>query len=414
MLVHKFLRYHGCYRHWTAVALGTLLGGCAAHLDPRAADSILDDAIVVDTHIDAPFRIERSGADVVVGDPGGQFDLARAEQGRLGAAFMSIFIPAQVDVDGNGVALADRLIDHVEAVVTAAPQRAGLATCVADVRELKAAGRLALALGMENGGPLLARDALDHFVARGIRYVTLTHSKANGLADSSYDGERPWDGLSPAGFDMVRRLNAAGVMVDVSHLADAATRDVLATSAVPIIASHSSARHFVPGFERNLDDELIRAIAAAGGVIQVNFGSGFISAEARAWQARWEEVFARFSAEAQVAYDSPQAGEFRTRYLAAHPYPRADLDTVLDHIDYIVKLAGVTHVGLGSDFDGVGDTLPTGLEDVSRYPNLVRGLIERGYRRDGIVGILGENLLRVWGQVESFARQQGGAVQCAL
>ncbi len=384
--------------------------GCSTR-QPLTATSILSDTILIDTHIDAPFRIERGG----VAPGAGQFDIERALAGGLSTAFMSIFIPASVDAAGGGAELADRLIDHVQAMIDAAPDLAGFATCVADVRAHKAAGRVGLALGMENGGPLAGNDrALDHFVERGVRYVTLAHGKANAFSDSSYDRERPWSGLSPAGQELVKRLNRAGVMVDISHLSDEAARDVLAESAVPVVATHSAARHFTPGFERNLDDALIRALAAAGGVVQINFGSSFISADARAWQARFEEVMGRFLAETKATFDSSEATAFRAQYVAAHPLPRAELSVVIDHIDHVVALVGIDHVGLGSDFDGVGDTLPRGLEDVSKYPNLVTGLIGRGYDRRDIAAVLGGNLLRVWQAAEDYAARHGTPAQCAL
>ncbi len=388
----------------------TLFGGCVA--SKPNGEAILAGAVVIDTHIDTPFRVERGGT---LDDGKGQFDVDRALAGGLTTAFMSIFVPASVDEAGGGIALADRLIDHVEAFVAADPERVGLVTCAADVAGHKAAGRVGLALGMENGGPLVTSEgALEHFVDRGVRYVTLAHGKANALSDSSYDSERPWAGLSAAGRTMVERLNRLGVMVDVSHLSDAAFWQVLEVSAVPVIASHSSARRFVPGFERNMSDEMIRAIADRGGVVQVNFGSGFVTAQAREAQDRWQEVFRRFLADSQNSPDSPQAATFLDQYRADHPYPRATLANVLDHIDHMAKLAGVSHVGLGSDFDGVGDTMPTGLEDVSKYPNLVSGLIERGYDRRAIEGILGENLLRVWRASEAHAAAHGRSTRCAL
>ncbi len=392
-----------------------LLGACATGLDAGDAESIARDAVVVDTHIDAPIRIERgTDIDVTVEGGGGQFDLPRAERGGLNVAFMSIFVPAQVDVAGQGVDFADRMIDHVESIVTRAPDRAALVTCVADVMKVKTSGRVGLAMGMENGGPLAAADdTAPHFAARGVRYVTLAHSKSNALSDSSYDRERPWGGLSDRGRAMVRQLNDLGVMIDVSHLSDDAFWDVLETSAVPVIASHSAARQFIPDFERNMSDDMMRALAVAGGVMQINFGGSFVSAEAHAWQERSQEVLRRFTAESGAAPDSQAVRAFRDEYLAANPYPRPTLALVLDHIDHAVRIAGIDHVGLGSDFDGVGDTLPTGIGDVSAYPNLVRGLIERGYERAAIEAILGGNLLRVWRAAEAYGAQHNGPVRCA-
>ena len=409
---------HQRRRARSATALASALAAvalvsCTTPKRVETVDAVLSRSIVVDTHIDAPFRIEREHADLSRRADDGQFDLVRAREGHLGAAFMSIFVPASEDEAGRGVALADRLVDHVEALAASAPMLASVATCVDDVRRDAAAGRIALALGMENGGPLASRaDALEHFYARGVRYVTLAHAKSNAYADSSYDVEQRWQGLSPAGRALVADLNARGIMVDVSHVSEKAFWQIVSASAVPVIASHSSARHFTPDFERNLSDEMIRAIAERGGVVQVNFGSGFVSQPAREWEGRRNEAFKRFIAETAAKPDSPQARKFLTDYVARYPYPRATIDTVLDHIDYVAKLVGVEHVGLGSDFEGVGDTLPSGLEDVSTYPNVAHGLIARGYSGAQIRLILGENLLRVWSEVERYAADHAHPPMC--
>src|SRR5262245_35379686 len=222
-----------------AAVVAIALSACTTPKRVETIDAVLSSAIIVDTHIDAPFRIERENEDLSQRTDKGQFDLVRAREGRLGAAFMSIFIPASEDEAGHGIALADRLIDHVEALAASAPERANLATCVDDVRRDAASGRIALALGMENGGPLASRsDALEHFYARGIRYVTMAHAKSNAYADSSYDGERRWQGLSPAGKALLGELNARGIMVDVSHVSEQAFWQIVAGSAVPVIASH--------------------------------------------------------------------------------------------------------------------------------------------------------------------------------
>jgi len=390
-----------------------MLAACTTPKRTETVDSVLARAIVVDTHIDAPFRIERAPEDLSQRSDKGQFDLVRAREGHLGAAFMSIFVPSSEDEAGRGIELADRLIDHVEALVASAPELASVASCVDDVRRDAASGRIALALGMENGGPLAGRaDALAHFYARGVRYVTMAHAKSNAYADSSYDGEQRWQGLSPAGKALVADLNAMGIMVDVSHVSEKAFWQIVEASRAPVIASHSSVRHFTPDFERNVSDEMIRAIAEKGGVVQINFGSGFISQPAHEWEVRRNEAFKRFFVETGAKPDSAQARKFIADYAARYPYPRATIDVVLDHIDYVAKLVGVEHVGLGSDFEGVGDTLPTGLEDTSKYPNLVQGLLARGYSGDQIRMVLGENLLRVWSAVERYATEHGHPPAC--
>ena len=372
------------------------------------------DSVIVDTHIDVPIRVMMTGEDVTQATSGGAFDYPRARAGGLDVAFMSIFIPASVDEAGGGRAFADKLIDQVDDMVQRAPTEFALATCVADVRRNVAAGLISLPMGMENGGPFGAgADAPAHFYERGIRYVTLAHARPNAFSDSSYDKDARWHGLSPEGRALVLRLNDLGVMVDVSHISDAAFWQVIAVSAAPVIASHSAARYFVPGFERDISDDMIRALAAHNGVVQVNFGSSFVTAAARAWADAFDAAAKQYQDEQHIAPDSDAAKAFATSYRDDHPFPYASVDDVVDHIDHVAKLVGVEHVGLGSDFDGVGDTLPNELKDASMYPNVIAGLLDRGYSDAQIKLVLGENLLRVWSAVEQVARAHGGRVQCA-
>ena len=279
------------------------------------------------------------------------------------------------------------------------------------MERLHGTGIVALALGMENASPLEGTlDALDHFVARGIRYVSLAHSKANRYADSSYDLNERWQGLSELGRKMVPELNRRGVMIDISHLSDKAAWQAIVVSEAPVIASHSSLRHFIPGFHRNMSDVMVRSVAAAGGVVQINFGSGFVSKNAREWTSRRDgAMLARFMGQEA---DADGRRKFIDAYATEHPYPYATVDTVLDHIDRAVELAGIDHVGLGSDFDGVGDTLPTGLKDVGDFPNLVAGLLGRGYEEADIAKILGLNLMRVWREVERYGESLGHVTGC--
>lgn len=210
--------------------------------------------------------------------------------------------------------------------------------------------------------------------------------------------------MSEFGVEVIGEMNRLGIMVDVSHVSDDAFWQIMEISAVPAIASHSSARHFTPGFERNMSDEMIVELAENGGVIQINFGSGFLSAAARDYS------IARNDAAEEWRKDNPEISKRDSRkvFYAIYaeqngPFPYASLADVLDHIDHVVELAGVGHVGIGSDYDGVGDSLPTGLKDVSTYPNLVQGLLDRGYSAEDIRNILGENVLRVWQAVEDYA-----------
>jgi membrane dipeptidase len=369
--------------------------------------------LVVDTHIDVPFRLYRNPDDVSVATQGGNFDYPRAVAGGLDALFMSIYIPASVDAEGNATSLANELIDLVEALVDAAPEKFQMATCAADIHAIRSAGKIAFPMGMENGGPI-AGDLtnLDHFRKRGVRYITLAHSKSNHISDSSYDPEEPWQGLSPFGHELVPAMNERGVMIDVSHISDRAFWQVLELSETPVVATHSSLRHFTPGFVRNMSDEMVVAMKDNGGVVQINFGSGFLTAAASAYRTDSRTAFVAFRAESDLADDDPAIMEFGAKYRLEHPYPYANLDDVLDHIDRVVDLAGIDHVGLGSDYDGVGDSLPEGLKDVSSYPNLAAGLQARGYRDEDIEKILGGNIMRVWGAVEAHAAASGYPPLC--
>ena len=402
---------------WKAHQAGLLaavavLCGCTdtASQDPEALARRL---LIVDTHIDVPYRLHREWQDVSRATPSGDFDHPRALAGGLDAAFMSIYIPARVDAGGGAEALADELIDLVEGIAQAAPDKFALATCADDLKRIKASGRIALPLGMENGAPVAGGfDKLRRFRERGIRYITLTHSKANAISDSSYDRFKRWQGLSSYGKELVAEMNRLGVMIDVSHLSDQAFWQVLELSQTPVIASHSSLRHFTPGFERNLSDTMVRALGERGGLVQISFGSVFLNAAAVAYRDAQNKALLAFAFRNHLGEDDPRLETFAERYRADHPYPYATLDEVLDHFDRAVALAGIDAVGIGSDFDGVGDSLPEGLKDVAAYPNLVRGLLERGYGQEDIGKMLSGNLLRVWRQVEAFAAEAGNPPRC--
>jgi membrane dipeptidase len=351
--------------------------------------------------------------DVSVATRGGDFDYPRAVAGGLDAPFMSIYIPADVDAAGESRPLADHLIDRIERLAAAHPDKFVLATCPDDVVRAHADGRIALPMGMENGGPLEGNLAnLDHYRERGIVYIGLSHSRSNHIADSSYDRNEQWGGLSPFGATLIPAMNERGILVDVSHISDRAFWQVLELTEAPVIASHSSLRHFTPGFHRNLDDAMVEAIGRNGGVVQINFGSAFLTAEANGYNARLREAQHRLQSESGYADDHPEITTFGLRFRQDNPYPYATVEDVLDHIDRVVALAGIDHVGIGSDFDGVGDTLPVGLKDVSDYPNLVAGLLHRGYRDAAIGKILGGNLLRVWREAGEYAASRGHAPLC--
>jgi membrane dipeptidase len=397
-----------------AAVAATLFAACGKEVTPveepvldlaTEAQRITRSSIVIDSHIDVPYRLARTSEDVSRATESGDFDYPRALRGGLNAPFMSIYTAAELEAEGLSREAADKLIDSVEEIVAGAPDKFAIALTPADVRKQFDAGIMSLPLGMENGSPIAGDLAnLQHFYDRGIRYVTLAHSLSNHLSDSSYDTNRQWGGLSEFGREAIAAMNRLGIMVDVSHVSDDAFWQIMELSAAPAIASHSSARHFTPGFERNMSDEMIVALAKNGGVIQINFGSTFVNQVSRDYGE------ARMAAGRAYIAENPELTEaflyrgYGEIYEKDHgPLPFASIDDVLDHFDHVVKLTSIENVGIGSDFDGVGDSLPIGLKDVSQYPNLVEGLLKRGYSEEDIRKILGENLLRVWEAVEAYA-----------
>lgn len=368
-------------------------------------------ALVVDGHVDLAYRLTEDGPvtdedllAVARGTSPGDFDYARAQAGGLNAPFMSIYVPAEHQTTGDAKEVADRLIDLVERLVELAPDRFQIATSPSEVRSIVDSGRIALPLGIENGAAVeLELAHVEHFHRRGVRYITLTHSKDNAICDSSYDESRTWGGLSQFGRQVVEKMNAVGIMVDVSHVSDDAFWQVMETTRAPVIASHSSARSFTPGFERNLSDDMIRAMGENGGVVMVNFGSTFVSQASRDYFDRRRAARDGFLSEQDIDRDHPDVEAFLNGWERENPMVLATVSDVADHIDHVVELIGIDHVGLGSDFDGVGPTMPTGLRTVEDLPNLFAELRERGYDDEALRKIASENVLRVWTAVETLA-----------
>ena len=375
---------------------------------PEAARQLAQDAIIVDTHIDAPGILLSRWADLGVEAPDREFDYPRAREGGLDVAFMAIYTSHGRDEAGTARQHAHNQIDAVEALTARHPDKFAIVTSPGDVESLRAGGKVLLAMGMENGGPLEDDLSLvETFFDRGVRYIGLTHSGNNRLGDSSYPLEKKANGLTNFGRQVVAEMNRLGMIVDVSHLSDDTTRDVIETSTAPVIASHSGFRHFTPGFERNLSDELAREIADTGGVIQIPFGTMFLDGQAAAdIQAYFiaADEFTRRNAEREAAGEPLEdRREFERAWAEAHPVPDITIEPLLDQIDYGVKLVGIDHIGLGSDFDGVGGDLPEGLRTVADFPNLVAALQGRGYSDEDIRKILGGNILRAWADIEAAA-----------
>jgi len=374
----------------------------------QLATKIAKENIIIDTHIDVPYRLEHEYEDVSKATEQGDFDYPRAVKGGLDAPFMSIYIPSKLQKIGGSKTLADKLIDDVEKIVQQSPDKFALAYSTVQVKDNFSKGLISLPMGMENGSPIEGDLAnLQHFYNRGIRYITLAHAKTNHISDSSYDKNRPAQGLTDFGKNLIIEMNNIGVMVDISHVSDQAFFQVMEISKVPVIASHSSARFFTPDFERNMSDEMIQLLAKNGGVIQMTFSGIFTSKKFREQSAAYKLVKADFikanNLDEELEADKSKIDAFEEAYELEKPYDVGTLDLVLDHFEHVINLVGIDHVGIGSDFDGVSGILPEKLKDVASYPNLIVGLLERGYNEQEIKKLLSGNLMRVWQQVEEYA-----------
>jgi len=375
------------------------------------ATDLAQNNIIVDGHVDLPYRmkvggftLQREMLDVSVRTEGGNFDFPRAKEGGLDAPFMSIYIPAAYQMRGGAKVFADSLIRMTERLADTWPDKFAMAYSLADIEDNTKQGKISLPMGMENAAPI--EDDIDnvaYFYERGIRYITLTHGKDNLIGDSSYDTTRTHGGLSDFGEQVVLEMNRLGIMVDISHVSDNTFYDVMRISQAPVIASHSSARRFTPGFERNMDDDMIKELAKNKGVIMINFGGSFIDEGYRDRTAVVREHIVNWLAENSLSPNDSAAKIYIEEYVSQNnPFP--DVQKVADHFDHVVSLVGIDYVGLGSDFDGVGDTLPTGLKDVSMYPNLLAELLKRGYSKEDIEKICYKNIFRVWKAVENLAQ----------
>jgi membrane dipeptidase len=386
-----------------AFAVLSLLVSGALHAQATdASRALAHDAIIVDTHIDAPELAMDAWYDLGNLTPTREFDYPRAHEGGLDVAWMSIFTSHDADTEGKAWTLANNQIDFVVSLATRHPDKFALLRSPKDVERLRADGRVLLPMGMENGAPI-GDDIknVQFFFDRGIRYITLAHGGNNRISDSSYQRQGKWGGLSPFGEQVVKEMNRLGIIVDVSHLSDEAVLDVLKLTDVPVIASHSGMRHFTPDFNRNMPDAVAKEVARKGGVIQVSFGTVFLDAKAaKAFdQRRWTAEDMRRDGKSDAEIEA-----FTKQWNKDHPAPVVHMDLVLDQIDYAVNLVGIDHVGIGSDFDGVSGELPVELKSVADFPNLVAGLQARGYKDADIRKLLGGNLLRVWGAVEAAAQ----------
>jgi membrane dipeptidase len=380
-----------------------------------SADSISDRAhkihfssIIVDTHDDTTQRfLDGNKFDIAARNTTGSIDIPRMREGNLGAIFFSIWIPSKVTGE-EAVNRARTQIDAVREAVKNHPKDLVLATTAAEIRAAHKQGKIAALMGVEGGHMINSNlDVLRTFASLGVRYMTLTHSGNDEWADSSTD-KPVHNGLTDFGKQVVREMNRVGVIVDISHVADKTFYDALEVSKAPLIASHSSCRA-ICNVPRNMTDDMMRALAAKGGVVQINYHIGFLSQEFHDAEEADPKINQAISDEVQKRCGDNEAchlieGDKVTReFVEQGKLPRVDWTKIIEHIDHAVKVAGADHVGLGSDFDGAN--MPFGMEDASKLPKITEALLRKGYSEADIRKILGENTLRVMTEVERVSRE---------
>jgi len=358
-------------------------------------------SIVVDTHNDVLSFMTDEDYDLGVSSAGKYHtDIARMKQGGLTAEFFSVYIDRKYATEGGSARRTLDMIDYTYRAAENHPSDLMMSYSVADIRRAKKQGKIAALMGIEGGHAIEDSMAtLRVYYRLGIRYMTLTHNNTNNWADSCCDTAKH-SGLSDFGKEVISEMNRLGMLIDVSHVSDKTMSDVLELSKAPVIASHSSARA-LGDRPRNIPDDLLRRFAKNGGVVMVNFYPGFIDKNViEATKARTERLKPQIDAlKEQYKNDPKKLREETNKLEAANPLPATPLSVLIDHFDHIAKVAGVAHVGIGSDFDGV-DSLPVGMEDISKLPYITYELLKRGYSEKDVRGILGENFLRAFAEAE--------------
>jgi len=367
-------------------------------------------AIVVDTHDDTTQRFLDGKFDLGARNSLGSIDIPRMKEGGLGAIFFSVWIPSKI----TGPEAVNRAMTQIDAVREQVRRHSNdllLATTATEIREARKQGKIAALIGVEGGHMINSNlGVLRSYAALGVRYMTLTHSGNDEWADASTD-KAVHNGLTDFGKDIVREMNRLGVMVDISHVSDKTFYDALETSKAPLFASHSSCRAICDA-PRNMTDQMMKDLAAKGGVLQINYHVGFLSQEFRDAEKANPEINKAISAEVMKRCGDNEGcqlieGDRITReYVEQGKLPRVELTKVIEHIDHAVKVAGIDHVGLGSDFDGAN--MPYGMEDATKLPKITEALLQRGYSEGDVRKILGENTLRVMTEVERVSRELNG------
>ena len=365
--------------------------------------------IIVDGHIDLPYRLKEAGylkknkiLDLTR-ETDGDFDYIKSKRGGLDAPFMSIYIPAEFQKSGGAKKLADSLINLVVKITNSFPTKFALANNPSDIKDNFSKGLISLPMGIENGAAIEKKlENIDYFFERGIRYITLTHGKDNAICDSSYDSIKTWNGLSPFGRKVISKMNSVGMMIDISHVTDEAFYQIIEISRTPVIASHSSPRKFTPGFERNMSDDMIIKLAESNGLILINFGSSFVNELSNKKFDQIDRKVENWKIKNKIN-DIKEINKFKNRIIEEEK-PFATIEDVINAIDHVVKLVGIDHVGFGSDFDGLGNTLPYNLKNVSDYPNIILGLLKKNYSEEDIEKICYKNLFRTWNEILEFSK----------
>ena len=362
-------------------------------------------SIVVDTHNDVLSFMTDDNYDLGISSVGKYHtDLARMKQGGLTAEFFSVYIDRKYATEGGSARRALDMIDYVYRAAEKYPNDLVMAYSTGDIRRAKKQKKIAALMGIEGGHAIEdSLMALRDFYRLGIRYMTLTHNNTNNWADSCCDTAKH-NGLSDFGKEVVREMNRLGMLIDVSHVSDKTMHDVFDISAAPVIASHSSARALADR-TRNIPDDLLRRFTKNGGVVMVNFYPGFIDQKV-VLAAREREARLKPQTDAlktQYKDDPKKLEEETAKLMAANPLPKTPLSVLIDHFDHIVKVAGIDHVGIGSDFDGIS-SLPMGMDDISQLPNLTYELLKRGYTEKDVRKVLGENFMRAFAEAERVKR----------
>jgi len=376
--------------------------------DPARVTRLLQRAVIIDLHDDTTQMILDEGYNLAEKHDFGQVDIPRMRAGHVSGIFFSIWTDPDRYTPTESIRRALEQIDAVRREVVRHPMDLTSAATADEIVAAQKRGRIAILMGLE-GGQAIDSDLaiLRTYFALGVRYMTLTHTNNTPWADSSAKPPEH-NGLTDFGKQVVREMNRLGMMVDISHVSDKTFYDALETSSAPVIASHSSARALASA-PRNMTDDMLRALAAKGGVVHINYFEGFLDDDFAKRQALLKDEEKQQDAADDAAPkfgDRSQNGPAVRKINAERlkKLGRIPLGKLLDHFEHAVKVAGVDHVGLGSDFDGVDDMLPEGIEDISKIPNLARGLMERGFSDDDILKILGGNTLRVMRQVEQVAK----------